>query len=213
MQINGFNLWLIEGNNTGESLTREKSLYLTLQWCEAEPLCWTLPGLLLCSQEWWLGQRILMMIVNCFGCEAVLPSPSWLSNYSVNSIFIWRNESKSWPGNMCSLWRIRIFKIDCSEGSRVRGHCISLASSGILTFHYCSGPGSRGSCKTMLGLNLGWGRVTNSSESGVGEECAEPHSTVISTQPALACFCHVRIGAHYYQILWFSRSQKSWFLC
>lgn len=103
---------MAEGN-TGASLTREKSVYLTSQWCEAEPLCWTLSGLLPCSQVWWLGQGFCwwLWLLWVLGCPSL--TPFLVFELFSSPLLLEEIASQSWPGNMIyNLWRrIRSLKL------------------------------------------------------------------------------------------------------
>lgn len=155
---------MAEGN-TGASLTREKSVYLTSQWCEAEPLCWTLSGLLPCSQVWWLGQGFCwwLWLLWVLGCPSL--TPFLVFELFSSPLLLEEIASQSWPGNMIyNLWRrIRSLKL-ISQRTQESQSCRSLhvfGKSGLLTvpYHWARKQRLQGTvCKTIICLNLGVGQ-------------------------------------------------------
>lgn len=121
MQISGFSLWLrviLVRVWQGRSFCN-----LTLQWCEAEPLCWTLCGLLPNYQVWWLGQGYLLMIVLALGAKLSFPYcflGLWVNQLNPLDLKKPRASPGQGTWSLYSLWRkIWIFRPNCSEDSGI----------------------------------------------------------------------------------------------
>lgn len=123
-------------------------------------------------------------------------------------------ESQSWPENtICSLWRrIRIFKINCSEGSGIRGAgpCVPLARSGILAFlplcarkQFPEGQGMQ-TCALLALRSRAGSQSPTSPELG---STVRKEGTVLHSTPA--CVCLLRVWAQYCQILQFSNQSET----